>query len=1153
MPIKYTGLIGSARSWLISAIKKREERVLVICEDQKTAEEFQNDLSFFIGPNEVSFFPAWDTLPFEPVSPQSFISAERILTLASLRDKPSFLCVSSCESILQKTIIPEKIREHSFNISKGDTFSINEIKARLSPIGFVNVSVVEDVGEFALQGTVIDIFASTCKLAYRLELHGDTVTRICTFEPEGQRTIEEISSIQILPIREYISPKNLFLSNSQVQEVISRIKVRARFLETPPRETARIISSIRSGEPFPGCELYWPFVYDGCCLFDYLPPDTRIIIVNASQVEKRIETFVELIAEREKRFSSEHYLTPPSDSLYLEPSIYKSRLTSLKVDIIDDVSILAGNTSDNVLNIPTLSNIELETKLKTKIGSGKALSPLSTSVKALRKKNFSICFTVGSPIRAERLRKELLSYGIDIHILSKSGQEWIDLRDRFPIVVLQGYLHSGFQLPLEQLAFINESEIFAERSYRRASKTRVSLKRILSSLANLKESDFVVHVDYGIGVYRGLKQIEVEGLLGDFLHIEYADSILYLPVQNIGKIQKFLAAEGQQPVLDKLSNPNRWIKTKQKVRESIESLAGDLIKLYAVRSVTKGWRFDSAGAEDERFADEFPYDETPDQLKAINDTLVDMANAKPMDRLVCGDVGFGKTEVAIRGAFKCIQHARQVAILAPTTILVEQHRKNFEERFKDYPVILGAVSRLYSPKINTDTLQKVSEGQIDIVIGTHRLLSRDVKFKDLGLLIIDEEHRFGVKQKERLKQLKKNVDVLTLTATPIPRTLHMSLLGIRDISIISTPPTDRRAIRTYIALFDENLIRDAVLKEMSRGGQTFFVHNRIETLPTIAADIKKFVPEARVKFAHGQMREHEMEKIMEEFLQKKIDVLVSTTIVESGLDIPNANTMIIHNADKFGLAQLYQLRGRVGRSDKQAYAYFLVPKHRQIGLEAQKRLKALQSLDDLGLGFNLAVRDLEIRGAGNLLGREQSGNVLSVGYELYSRILKEVVSQIQGEDIDFRDSIDPELKFKTTAFLPDSYIPDISERLVLYQRLASLQSEQEADDIESEILDRFGQLPDEVVNYLELMRFRLLLKNVGVVRAEEGTGQIVLYLSPEAHVNVEKIFEIEKQSQHLIKFGKNLSLTIRIEAEFVGNIKAIREKAEGVLKLVSME
>jgi transcription-repair coupling factor (superfamily II helicase) len=761
-------------------------------------------------------------------------------------------------------------------------------------------------------------------------------------------------------------------------------------------------------------------------------------------------------------------------------------------------SVAPADPEAETINLRAETLIELSTRMKTQVGSGSAFAPLKTFLNKWRQAGYSIALTVGSTSRAQRLQSILLDIGTDAPVLTTSGIDWARATRRAGVAIIVGHIANGFRLPTERISFLAENEIFGERSYRSGKAPRVSAKKLLSTLALLRENDYLVHIDYGVGVYRGLKHLTVDGVLGDFLHIEYSDSTLYLPAHQIGKIQKFVGAEGQQPIVDKLSS-TRWARTKQKVRDSIVTLAGDLIRLYASRSVSKGWRFEPYGAEDERFADTFPYDETPDQRKAIEETINDLAREKPMDRLVCGDVGFGKTEVAIRAAFKCTQHARQVALLVPTTILVEQHKRNFIERFSGYPVKIGAVSRFYPAHENQKTLEQVASGELDIVIGTHRLLQHDVQFKDLGLLLIDEEHRFGVKQKERLRSYRANVDVLTLTATPIPRTLHMSLLNIRDISLIQTAPVDRRVVQTYVAERDDALIRDSILREIRRGGQAFYIHNRVQNIGLLAQRLSELVPEARFEFAHGQMTESTLERIMKRFVDREIDVLVATTIIESGLDVPNANTIIIDRADQFGLAQLYQLRGRVGRGKRQAYAYLIVPHLKTLSGEAHERLKVLQSLDTLGAGFNLAIRDLEIRGAGNLLGKEQSGSVLSVGFDMYCRILQEAVADLRGNEPLLEDTIDPEIRIiGVDAFIPETYVPDIGERLVLYQRLSNLRSDEEAFDIQSELEDRFGPYAIEVDNLMLIMRYRSLLRRHGIVKADVTPARASLSFSPIA-------------------------------------------------------
>jgi len=1042
--------------------------------------------------------------------------------------------VASIDGIIQKLLPHETILARAFSITPQSSFPRERILTKLDEGGYRRVSLVEEVGDYAARGCVVDFFPPGRVHPIRVEYLGHTIDRLRSFDIDTQRSLASVTEVSVPPAREWFMSGN-GMPGVSIDEAIENLKTRGKTLETQPREIARIMHSVRTGLAYPGIEVHQAVFYPTLAtFFDYCAPQTHFVINDEIAVHQSLDASWEIITEREARIVHEHELIPSKEAAYISPGDALSTLKARPHTMLDSLEAVgsAKDTEDlNHVNLRAESLVELTTKLKTKVGSGAAYRPLRDLITIWRQSGFSVAVVVGSDSRADRAQKLLLEYELDAKILTTSGSDWARNERRYPLVILRGHLSSGVRLPTQKLIFIAEHEIFSERSYRKAGRASRSIKRLMGSLAQLKEGDFVVHVDYGVGLYRGLKHITVGDTQGDFLHIDYAgESRLYLPVQNIAKIQKFSAAEGQVPQLDKLGS-NRWAKTKESVREAVQTLAGDLIKLYATRSVAKGWRFDTPGASDEKFGEDFPFTETPDQLKAIDETLKDLASDKPTDRLICGDAGFGKTEVAMRAAYKCTQHARQVAVLVPTTILAEQHKETFAQRFSGYPVKIAAISRFYSPEDNRRALAELASGELDIIIGTHKLLQKDIQFKDLGLLIIDEEHRFGVKQKERLKQLKKQVDVITLTATPIPRTLHMSLLGIRDISVISTPPTDRQIIRTYVATQGETIVRDAVLRELQRSGQCFYLHNRVDSIPVITAELKALVPEARFEFAHGQMHEKQLEDIMHRFINKQIDVLVSTTIIESGLDIPNANTIIIERADMFGLAQLYQLRGRVGRSNRQAYCYLLVPKTSKLGTDAQKRLKVLQGLDDLGLGFNLAIRDMEIRGAGNLLGKEQSGSVLAVGFDLYSKILKEAILNLKGEDLDLAESIDPEVKLGLPAFIPEHYIPDISERLVLYQRLSGIVTDEDAEELKVEIEDRFGPIGTEVANYLELMKLRSALKRYGVLSADFSAGKLTLSLSPKVVLDTAKVLLLVQKDPTSYRIGKNSTMTIRHHRE----------------------
>jgi transcription-repair coupling factor (superfamily II helicase) len=670
-----------------------------------------------------------------------------------------------------------------------------------------------------------------------------------------------------------------------------------------------------------------------------------------------------------------------------------------------------------------------------------------------------------------------------------------------------GPLHHGFRIPEAGLVFLTVDEIFGTRKRQAPGKAYPS--HYLTSLSELKQDDYVVHLDHGIGVYRGLKFLRVADVAGEFLYLEYeGGDRLYLPVDRINMVQKYIGGDGAKPALDRLGGTS-WEKVKAKAKKSIFAMAEELVQLYALREARAGTAFAAPDAMYSEFEAAFEYEETPDQQRAIDETLAGLQSKKPMDRLICGDVGYGKTEVAMRAAFLAVEGAKQVAVLAPTTILAQQHLQTFRRRFRHHPVRIEMVSRFLTAKEIQQVLADTAKGTVDVIIGTHRLLQKDVEFKDLGLVIVDEEHRFGVKHKERLKKLRELVDVISLTATPIPRTLHMSLVGIRDLSIIETPPLDRLAVQTYVTRYDERVIRDAILRELERGGQVFFLHNRVETIDRLALKLADLVPEAKLAVAHGQMRPKELEKVMLDFLENKTQVLVCSAIIESGLDFPNANTIIINRADQFGLAQLYQLRGRVGRSHRHAYAYLLIPGEKAITPDAERRLRALQEIDGLGGGFKLALHDLEIRGAGNLLGEQQSGQINAIGFELYTEMMEKAVSELKGEEV--APEVDPEIRLGISAYFPDTYIPDVNQRLYFYKRLASLRDTAELEELRAEIIDRFGPYGGPVHNLFLVMNLRRVLKEVLVQQISVSEGKVYLLFHPESPVQVETLLSLIKK------------------------------------------
>jgi transcription-repair coupling factor (superfamily II helicase) len=686
-------------------------------------------------------------------------------------------------------------------------------------------------------------------------------------------------------------------------------------------------------------------------------------------------------------------------------------------------------------------------------------------------------------------------------------------------------LSAGFRLPDEKLAVITEEEIFGQRTRRRGA-TEARAKALLSSLAALREGDYVVHADHGVARYRGLQHLRMGTVEGDFLHLEYAgEDRLYVPIDRIDKVQKYVGGEGHTPRLDRMGG-GAWEKAKVKARAAIEELARELLKIYARRQMNEGFVYSPPDHLFRAFEATFPYEETADQLAAINDVLRDMAGERPMDRLICGDVGYGKTEVAIRAAYKAVLDGKQVAVLVPTTILARQHGETFRQRFAGAPVTVDMVSRFRTPAEQKQILGRAAEGKVDILIGTHRLLQQDVKFKDLGLIIIDEEQRFGVSHKEKLKKLRAEVDVLTLTATPIPRTLHMSMMGMRDLSVIDTPPIDRLAIRTYVTRFDDELIREAILRELRRGGQVFFVHNRVQSIAAMGEFLQKLVPEARIAVGHGQMPEKELEEVMVGFIEGRSNVLVASTIIENGLDIPRANTIIINRADCFGLAQLYQLRGRVGRSDRRAYAYLLIPGEGLLTREARERLRVLQELTELGAGFRVASHDLELRGAGDLLGANQSGQIAAIGFEMYTELLEETIQELKG--MARQEKVDPELRLGLSAFLPEKYVPDPNQRLVFYKKMVAAEEEEELYLLTDELRDRYGELPPPAALLLQTMKLRVLCKRLKIEQAEYDGRQLTLAFHSGTPVPPEKILQLLEDPADRYRFSPDFRLSIRL-------------------------
>ena len=1200
---RYTGLAPGQASFVVAKLAlglssrnsfrepadgkgARAQTVLVIVPESQIGESIADDLRFFLQSQgssngsalpEVETFFGWEVLPFDTLSPASGVSAARLNTLYRLARGVPTIVVASVDALLQKVVNASRLLAASFVLEIGQELDRDRLVALLDQGGYARSSLVEDFGEMAVRGAVVDFFPPGNVFPVRAELYGDVLESLRTFDPATQRSVKRLERFEVVPVREIFLSRAISAGNGgnaqDLDTVLQRLRGRASELMIPQSNIKPIEEAIAQGSTWPGLEHLQPLFVDTLSPFwDYLPQGIPVAVFDG--VESAVRDFRDLVQERAKRAKDEGLLYPEPDKVFLSAEEMLSFMEKRGSHYFHRVQILTaeewrkseeerelkeltgGQAEERPLGL--FSNEKLVTSLRAAKHQERPFKPLAVEIGKRRQDGYRVAVAVSHSHRLRRMESLLEGYDLQGDPYPGSFISWLQSEDGGSmslVTLLQGSVSAGFRAEKERLLLIADSELFPEISRHRPQKSAAAVRRLIGSVLQLKEDDYVVHVDYGIGIYRGLRVLTVDEKAGDFLEVEYAEGAkLFVPVDNMGKVQKYSGGQGKPPVLSKLGGKN-WEKTKKKVRENVAELAGQLLSVMAARELAPGHAYGPIDIADEDFAAAFPYEETPDQSEAIEAVMNDLKKDAPMDRLVCGDVGYGKTEVALRAAFKVANSGKQTAVLVPTTVLAEQHYQTFKERFAETAVRVGCVSRFYSNEENKRTLTGTANGAIDILIGTHRLLQKDVSFKNLGLLIIDEEHRFGVAHKEKLKRYRANVDILTLTATPIPRTLHMSLAGIRDLSLIETAPTNRQAIRTYVANYDNDIVREAILRELSRGGQIFYIHNRVQDIDVVTAEIRELVPEARIVFAHGQMKDRELESVMHRFLSREIDVLVSTTIVESGLDIPNANTLIVRSADKFGLAELYQLRGRVGRSSRRAYAYLLVSDAKRLGPDAKKRLEVLQSLDDLGVGFRLALQDMEIRGAGNLLGKDQSGHIALIGYELYSKILKDAVEELRSRRLRARGKagpkmpeVDPEMQIGFPAHIPPEYVPDVAERLLLYQRLISLDGEDEGADILSEIEDRFGRPPEEAHILVDLMVFRSLLRRSGIISAGLRGRQLSIKFHPEAPLKMEKLLQAVKSAPGRIRVTPAGIVSLTLDDEEIDTPRVLYRELKGFLE-----
>ncbi len=1097
--LKLGGLSEEALA-LLCARNLAQKKVLVIFPKEAQAERFKEALKFF-GAKEVHIFPAGEVTPFAGVYQTPQESSARVAALYHLLTKKEGFWAAGAEALLRRTMPPEVLKGAYEYLLVGEEIEREAFLSRLVSLGYEKTGLVQKVGEFAVRGGVIDLFGPGEEAPLRLDFFGDTLESIKIFDPATQRSKGQKDEAVILPVREVLFT---FDPGGLEERVFARLK---KFELSPDKESGylRALETDHFLEP----EEFWlPLAYARpASLFDYFSAEDLIILFEPEKIWEEARIFEEklLLSWRRARDQKRLLVEPFESFLPPEEAQKKAAAFSKQVKVFTLPLLEEGVINFEIKDHQGhLAALKAEPKKAIEHGLAYLKKALSEGERVLivtpQAKNAQKLATL--------LKRELLSEEPPVY---EGPFRDLALRDELSLWI--GELWKGFVWPELNLFLITEHELFGVRRPLRGR--RASLKETFLRFEDLKPGDYVVHREHGIGRYQGLVTLELAGLAGEFLLIEYKDGDkLYLPVDKLNLLHKYVGVEGKEPSLDRLGGKS-FEARKKKVEKAVAEVAEELLSLYAARKVSQGFAFEP-GPLLRQLEATFPYEETPEQAAAIEETLSDMQKPVPMDRLICGDVGYGKTEVALRATAVAVENQKQVAVLVPTTVLAEQHYRTFRERLAPLGVRVAVLSRLKSSREQKDTLQRLAAGEIDVIIGTHRLLSADVTFKDLGLLIIDEEHRFGVRHKERLKQLKKNVDVLALSATPIPRTLQLSLLGIRDLSVITTPPRERLPVKTYLARFDDQVIKEAIERELARGGQVFFVHNRIKGIYALADWLRRLVPKARIEVAHGRTPPQQLEEIMVRFVRKEIDVLVCTTIIESGLDIPSANTIIINRADRMGLAEIYQLRGRVGRSNVQAYAYLLVPSLSSLSEEAEKRLKALMQFTELGSGFKLAMSDLQIRGAGNLLGTFQSGHVAAVGYDLYLEILKRTIDEMRGRRRD--EEIEPDVNLKVPAYFPATYVPDVEQRLHLYRKLALAKEPFQVEELREEIEDRFGPLPKEAENLISLSHLKVFLRRLKVRKVDRRGNEINLFF--------ESTFELPTRA--LRKAAQTCGLNLRL-------------------------
>ena len=1102
-----TGCSDSQLAHFITGLSDGYRQKVIVTFSALKAKEIYDDIKGFT--EDVVMYPSKDFIFFSADVHGNLILQQRLEFIEKIVEDKPFTVIVTADAFMDKIQPLDKIKDNYLEISEGSVIEQDALKKKLVKMGYEAVEQVDSPGQFAIRGSIIDIYTLTDEVPYRIDFWDDEVDIIKSFEIENQRSIENLESIKIYPATEY------FFTEEEIKAGLDKIKLelnktvekfRKKFkTEEAHRLKTTVEEFITNMEINPfgvSIDSYVNYFSDSLTsLLEYF--DNPIFFIDEPKrvLEQLNAVNGEFKDSMTNRLEKGYVLPGQTDVLW-----NKERITD-KINSYTKVVFTA--IAQKVSVFDTEDFVEVDARNISPYNN--KFEMLVEDLKRYKKQKYSVLLVTTSVTRGQRLAEDLRDFGIS------AFYEKDDTREVNPgeVMIISGRLRKGFTYPMVKFVAISDTDIFGERKKKRRKKHGYSGSNI-SSFSDLNIGDYVVHENHGLGIYRGIEKVEVDHVVKDYIKIEYAGgSNLYILATQLDMIQKYADSEAKKPKLNRLGG-QEWNKTKSKVKKAVAEIAKELVELYAIRQNGQGYAFSSDTEWQKEFEEMFPFEETDDQLNAINEVKKDMESTKIMDRLICGDVGFGKTEIAIRAAFKAIQDNKQVAYLVPTTVLAQQHYKTFKQRFKDFPVRVEMLSR-FRTKSNIDqNIRDLKKGYVDIVIGTHRLLSKDVKFKDLGLLIIDEEQRFGVKHKEQIKELKNNVDVITLTATPIPRTLHMSLIGIRDMCVMEEPPQDRMPIQTFVMEYNEEIARDAINRELARGGQVYFVHNRVQDIADMAASVQNMVPDANVAFAHGQMSERQLEEIMYDFVNGDIDVLVSTTIIETGLDIPNANTIIIHDAERMGLSQLYQLRGRVGRSNRMAYAFLMYSRNKMLTEVAEKRLGAIRDFTELGSGVKIAMRDLEIRGTGNLLGAQQSGHLEAVGYDLYCKMLNQAIEVLKGEtpEEDFETKID----LMCDAFVPASYIKNETLKMDIYKRIAGIETDEEYEDMQDELIDRFGDIPSQVENLLQVVLLKAAAHKVYITEISGTKDKMKIMMWNQAKIDVERIPILVREYKGRLKF-----------------------------------